>query len=219
MDYMKLAIPKTPAEYFEKTEHAVRHAYSGLESVCSYYEQALQHATPPVVKDGYYVWEPPKTPEEKAKLDRCLELTGKYFELKFSEAMFAGSILQAAYMAIRAYSQNKTIPSSCAKLVKPDQKIAISFCIGKERHGIPTGLIIYGARNQYNHWDEEHLHPRTRDIFNALSLAFVDDPLSDLAFDFSNPTIPIYASEILFTALGWNSYEKYLGGMTELCAP
>ena len=30
---MKLAIRKTPAEYFQKTEHAVKHAYSGLDHV------------------------------------------------------------------------------------------------------------------------------------------------------------------------------------------
>ena len=31
------------------------------------------------------------TAERKAELDRYLELAGKYFDLKFSEAMFAGA--------------------------------------------------------------------------------------------------------------------------------
>jgi hypothetical protein len=213
---MKLTSPKKPAEYFQKTEPAVRHAYNGLASCWSYYQQALQHSAPPIKKDGYYIFEPPKTPEEKARLDRYPELAGKYFELKISEAMFAGFILQAAYMAIRLYSRNKTIPLSCATLVEPIQENAIPFCIGKEKHGIPTGLIIYAGRNQYNHWDEERSHPTTRKIFTALSLAFLSNPLSDLAFDLGSPTIPIYANEILFTALGWGSYEKYLGEMTQL---
>src|SRR5262245_56500435 len=213
---MKLTTPETPAEYFRKTEPAVQHAYGGLGSCWSYYKEALQHTTRPIERDGYYVFEPAKTPEEKARVDRYLELAGKYFELKISEAIFAGSILQEAYTAIRLYSRNDTIPPNCAKRVEPNQKSAISFCIGKERHGIPTGLIIYAGRNQYNHWDEQSLHSPTREIFNALSLAFLGNPLSDLAFDVSNPTIPIYAYEILFTALGWESYEKYLDGMTEL---
>jgi hypothetical protein len=213
---MKLATPKTPAEYLQKTEHAVKHAYNGLDSCWSYYQQALQHTTPPIEKDGHYVSEPPKTPEERAKLDRYLELAGKYFELKISEAMYAGSILQAAYIAIRLYSRNETIPPSCAMLVEPSQKTVIPFCIGKECHGIPTGLVIYAGRNQYNHWDEEDSHSATTKIFSALSAAFLNNPLSDLAFDLGNPTIPIYASEILFTALGWNSYEKYLVEMAEL---
>jgi len=204
---MKLAIPKTPAEYFQKTEHAVSHAYNGLHSCWLYYQQALQHTT---------VFEPPKTPEEQARLDRRLEVVGKYFELKISEAMFSGFILRAAYMAIRLYSRNKTIPPSCAMFVKPKQNSAIPFCIGKERHGIPTGLIIFAGRNQYNHWDEDWSHPTTREIFNALSRAFWNIPLSDLAFELGNPTIPIYAYEILVTALGWDSYKKYLREMTEL---
>jgi hypothetical protein len=212
---MKLATPKTPAEYLQKTEHSVKHAYSGLNSCWSYYQQALQHTTPPIEKDGYHVSEPPKTPEERAKLDRALELIGKYFELKISEAMFAGSVLQAAHMAIRLYSRNETILPTCA-MFEPIHKAAIPFCIGKECHGIPTGLIIYAGRNQCNHWDEEDSHPVTRKIFSALSAAFLNNPLSDLAFDLGNPTIAIYSSEILFTALGWNSYEKYLVEMTEL---
>lgn len=213
---MKLATPKTPAEYFQKTEHAVKRAYSGLDSCWLYYAQALRHTAPPAKKDGYYVFEPPKTPEERAKLDRSLELAGKYFELKISEVMFAGFILQAAYMAVRLYSRNEAICPSYATLVAPNQKNAIPFCIGKECHGIPMGLIIYAGRNQYNHWDDEGSHLATRQIFNALSLAFWNNPSSDLAFDLGNPTIPIYANEILFTALGWNSYERYFVDMTEL---
>lgn len=56
----------------------------------------------------------------------------------------------------------------------------------------------------------------TQSQLNDLSAAFLNNPLSDLAFDLGNPTIPIYASEILLSALGWNSYEKYLIEMTEL---
>jgi hypothetical protein len=81
---------------------------------------------------------------------------------------------------------------------------------------IATGLIIFAGRNQYNHWDEDWSHPTTREIFNALSRAFWNIPLSDLAFELGNPTIPIYAYEILVTALGWDSYKKYLREMTEL---
>ena len=135
---MKLSIPKTPAEYFQKTEHAVRSAYGGLHSCWTYYQQGLQHTT---------VFEPPKTREDQARLDRGLELVRKYFDVKIFEAMFSGLILRTAYMAIRLYSRNKTIPPSCAMLVKPSQKSAIPFCIGKERHGIPAGLIIFAGRN------------------------------------------------------------------------
>jgi hypothetical protein len=48
--------------------------------------------------------------------------------------------------------------------------------------------------------------------------AFADNPFSDLAFDLGNPTINIYASEILLTALGWTTYVAYLANMKELLA-
>jgi hypothetical protein len=155
------------------------------------------------------------TPERKAALDKYLEQAGRYFDLKFSEAMFAGAILQVAYMAIRLYSRNATIPMSCTSIVPPSKKAAIRFCIGKEVRGVPTGLIVYAARNQYNHWDEEP-HEVTKNVFGALSAAFYSNMLADLAFDFSNPTINVYSNEVLLVALGWQSYDTYLAEMNSL---
>jgi hypothetical protein len=209
---MKVTALKTPEEYFRDTEHAVRHLYAGLDSCWSYYQQALEH------------WDisqicQPMTPDRNAALHRYLELAGKYFSLKFSEAMFAGAILQVAYMAIRLFSRNDLIPSSCQGVVRSSNKSAIPFCIGRERHGIPVGLIVYAARNQYSHWDEEEPHDITKKVFEALSAAFYPQMLSDLAFELSNPTITVYANEVLLVALGWNTYDKYLAEMESLICP
>ena len=206
---MKTTAPKDPEEYFRRTEHAVKHSYAGLDSCWQYYRQALQHWD--ISQIGQ-----PMTAERKAALDRYLELAGKYFDLKFSEAMFAGAILHVAYMAIRLYSNNTLIPPNCSELIRLVQKSAIPFCIGKERHGIPTGLIIYAARNQYSHWDDEQPHEVTKNVFNALSAAFYHNMLSDLAFELSNPTINVYANEVLLVALGWKSYDTYLAEMKSL---
>ena len=206
---MKITAPKDPDEYFRQTEHAVKHSYAGLDSCWSYYQRALQHWD--ISQIGQ-----PMTAERKAELDRYLELAGKYFDLKFSEAMFAGAILQVAYMAIRLYSRNTSIPGRCSGLVRPSQKSAIPFCIGNEWHGIPTGLMVYAARNQYNHWDDEQPHEVTRNVFDALSAAFYHNMLSDLAFELSNPTVNVYANEVLLVALGWKSYDKYLAEMKSL---
>jgi hypothetical protein len=208
---MKFTAPKNPEKYFQESEHAVRHAYAGLDSCWSPYQEALTHYDISQLNQ-------PLTPERKAALNRYLELASKHFDLKFSEATFAGSILQVAYMAIQIYSRNTTIPASCTALVPPDSKRAKRFCIGKERFGIPCGLIVYAGRNQFSHWDEKKPNKVTRAVFDALSDAFQDNPFSDLAFDLGNPTINIYASEILLTALGWNTYDRYLAGMTDaLC--
>ena len=119
-------------------------------------------------------------------------------------------------MAIRLYSQNRSIPASCAQLVRSSHKSAIPFCIGSERHGIPIGLIIYAARNQYNHWDDEEPHEVTKSVFHSLSAALCHNMLADLAFDLSNPTINVYANEVLLIALGWRSYDAYLSEMRAL---
>jgi len=205
---MKITAPKNPDHYFQRTEHAVRHSYAGLDSCWQYYQQALLHW-------GISQVGQPMTAARKAGLDRYLELAGQYFDLKFSEALFAGAILQVAYMAIRLYSRNASIPASCSGLVQPTQTSAIPFCIGKERHAIPTGLIIYAARNQYNHWDEQP-HLVTKNVFTALSSAFQDNMLSDLVFELSNPTISVYANEVLLVALAWKSYDTYLAEMKSM---
>ncbi|HEY8100358.1 MAG TPA: hypothetical protein VIF82_06360 [Burkholderiaceae bacterium] len=200
---MKFTAPKTADEYFKITEHAVRHYYAGLDSCWSYYEKALEHWDISKVNQ-------PLTEENKSAIAKYLELARKYFDLKFSEAMFAGGILQIAFMAIQLYSSNKLIPSTCANLVSSKNKTAIPFCIGREYYGIPIGLIVYAGRNQYNHWGDTESHEVTRNVFSALSSAFINNAWSDLAFDLSNPTINVYANEILLTALSWKSYDKYV---------
>jgi hypothetical protein len=211
---MKLTAPKNAEQYFQQTEHAVRHAYSGLDSCWAFYQEACRYLAPPIVKDGMRWYLPPVTPEEQANLARYLELAGKYFDLKISEATFAGSISQVAYMAIQLYSPHRPVSASCASLSLPNS--AGRFCIGKQRHGVPTGLIVYAGRNQYAHWDDEAPHEHTKAIFAMLDDSFEDNPFSDLAFDLGNPSINIYAGEVLLTALGWNSYDAYLTEMEQL---
>jgi len=214
---MKATAPKSAGEYLRDTEHAVRHLYAGLDSCWSYYREALEHWD--ITKIGQ-----PMTPERKAALNRYLDLAGKDFDLKFSEATFAGAVLQVAYMGIRLFSRQDSIPASGERLVRSNKgtiiKAAIPFCIGQERHGIPVGLIIYAARHQYNHWDDEEPHDVTRNVFRALSTAFYNSMWSDLAFELSNSTINVYASEILLVALGWTTYDRYLAEMGSLiCSP
>lgn len=205
---MKINAPNNPEDYFRETEHAVKHFYAGLDSCWLYYQEGLQHWDVSQVSQ-------PMTAERNAALNRYLESAGKYFDLKFSEAMFAGAILQVAYMAIRLYSRNTVIPASCAVLVASSKNSAIQFCIGQERHGVPIGLIVYAARNQYNHWDEKP-HDTPRKVFGALSASVEHNVLADLAFELSNPTINVYASEVLLLALGWRSYDTYLAEMKSL---
>ncbi len=155
-----------------------------------------------------------------AAATRYVEKARKYFGLKFSEATFAGAIFQVAYTGIRLFSRQNSVPSSYKNLVESDKKklvvSAIPFCVGQERHGVPVGLIVYAARNQYNHWDEEKPHDVTQNVFRALSEAFSENVWSDLAFELSNPTINVCANEVLLIALGWTTYDKYFAEMKAL---
>lgn len=95
---LKTTAPTDADSYFQQTEHAVKHLYEGLDSGWEYYKQANQHW------DFSQVGQP-MSPERKEALDRYLAPAEKDFDLKFSEAMCAGAILQVAHMAIRLYSQ------------------------------------------------------------------------------------------------------------------
>lgn len=201
--------PRTPEEYFKKTEHAVRHLFSGVDSCLSVYKTALKYWD--ISKAGR-----PLSDQEKVDLDRYLDRARQYFDLKFSEATFCGSILQVAFMGIRLCPQNTSVPENCKEIVSAD-KNCLPFCIGREICGLPVGLIIYAGRNQYNHWNEGgDLRKANRMVFDALALAHANDQLRDLAYDLGNPTITVYASELVLGILIWTTYDAYLAEMTNL---
>jgi hypothetical protein len=169
---------------------------------------------PPVKAGSMHVYRPAETPEEKERDALVGELFDKSAKLGRSEAILAGFVLQAAHMAIALFSKNNSVPPKYAPLVKDET--AISFCVGEERHGVPTGLIVLAARNQFCHWNDVEVRRQTKVVFDALDDKFMDNQWADLAFDLGNPTIAIYAAEVLFTALGWHTYDKYLEAMTQL---
>jgi hypothetical protein len=84
---------------------------------------------------------------------------------------------------------------------------------------VPIGLIIYAARNQYNHWDEEHLRNRVNEwVFNTLATRHGikgAEKFKDPAFDLNNKMIQIFSSNVVFI-LGWHSYDLYLADMENL---
>lgn len=205
---MEKFTPKTGKDYLRETEHAVRHFYGGIESSFDVYRQALTHWD--ISKAGR-----PLTPEESAGLKRYLGLAEKYFGLKFSEATFCGAILQVAAAGIRVFSKGTGIPESCRSIVPEKAKGARPFCVGEELFGLPKGLLVYAGRNQYNHWESDPFDI-TRKVFNRLTDAHYDNPFRDLAYDLGNPSITIYANEVLLGALRWYDYDTYFREMNEL---
>lgn len=129
----------------------------------------------------------------------------------------AGAIIQIAYMLLEKFGLsgvkgsgalhfekevNRMI-SECEdtryKGKKPLQ-LPLHFCLGREIGDLPLGVVIYAARNQYAHWQEERLSVLNEVIFNHLDSIWPELP-NDHSFNlYGNRRI--YAYTVIW-ALGW----------------
>lgn len=200
--------PNTIFDYIKETEYAVKHLYLGLHNIWSIYVEASTYWD--ISKLGLE-----QTQELKSNRDKYLKLCQDYASHNFSEATLCGSLLQIASMAINQYSTNEVIPESCKDILTEKSNEVIKYCIGKEICGLPTGLIIYSARNQYNHWDKE-LRELNRKVFSKISYENRNNMLADLAYDLGNPTIIVYANEILLGLFHWNTYGIFRNELLEM---
>lgn len=130
----------------------------------------------------------------------------------------AGSVIQIAFHAINRFSHTIEKPASVlafeeqlnamienpspGKLlrVKGPFQFPTKFCMGRQIGGMPVGLIIYAARNQYNHAGEDRLSPQNELVFNYLH-TLRPDPPNDVSFDIYDGS-HYYAYSAL-CALGW----------------
>lgn len=86
------------------------------------------------------------------------------------------------------------------------------FCVGRELGDLPIGMVIYAARNQYNHFDEKRLSVVNEVVFNYLHIASPNPP-NDLSFNLYDHRN--YYCYSCLVALGWTdsenepSYNKY----------
>ena len=208
----------TSEEYLKETEHAARQLFEGL----AHYWNLLEKMTKPVfVTDVPFhdqsAWNAAFTEWREANketIERSSEISREYFGLSFSNATLCGSVLQIASMGIWLFSRNATIPESCKSFVNEGQD-AVCYCIGREVRGLPIGIVIYAARNQYNHWDDEKPRRIMQAVFDFLALGHGHGPARDPAFDLSKPNLHIYSHNVL-ELLEWHSYDAYHADMTSL---
>ena len=187
------------SKYLEQTEFAVRHALAGVEQC----ENLLRGLTPP------------SQARTEDDVKRYMERAEMYFGRSFSEASLCGLLLQVAFMGVYLYSGNDTIPADCTGFLGPSRK-AIRFCIGRRVHGIPAGLLIYAARNQFNHWDDESFDVPTSQVFGALMAAHMNNPLFDMAYSMNYPYRTLKADHVVLNELRWTSYAAYDTDMRNL---
>lgn len=145
-----------------------------------------------------------------------MERAELYFARSFSEAALCGSTLQVAFMGLFRFSGNTTIPPDCTGLVRPANVKALRFCVGRRVHAVPIGLLIYAARNQFNHWEDESFDVPTTSVFDALKAAHMNNPLFDMAYELNYPFRTLKANHVVLNELRWNTYQAYEADMRSL---
>ena len=202
---------QSATDYLLRTESAVRMLFSGVDS----YISVLRKAT-----GVTFVTDEPYGPKQDAQfaawqLENAERLAAaRAAEREFLAESFAldtlcGSILQVADKALELYgSKNNTIPSGLPATLKPHHA---KFCVGRSIRTVPLGLVIYAARNQHTHFNDNALREPSASIFHLLATAHgygVGQEILDPAFDLNNPSLVSFASNVT-SLIGWRSYEQY----------
>jgi hypothetical protein len=193
--------------YFEETEQAVRHLFSGMD----YYDSIK----PPAI--AQYADETGTIKMSKEEAESLMRISQESMALMFSRATLAGSILQVAFLCIKLFSNNDLIPCKYESFrIKPGST-SIRFCVGREVNNIPIGLLIYSGRIQYNHWDEGVLtNEVAMNIFNQLYISYLENPILDLIYDLDFPEPEPKSHYIVRHELKWKSYTDYIHDMQSM---
>ncbi|GAH30263.1 unnamed protein product [marine sediment metagenome] len=137
--------------------------------------------------------------------------------LDFAKATLSGAILQVAYAGINQHSTNATLPGSCQDSAISPTSPKVKFCVGRQVHAIPIGLIVYAGRVQYNHWEEgTPSNPTARAVFHHLLSARLNDMWHDMIYELDWPCTRPVAHHVVLLELTWNVYQDYASDMTEM---
>jgi len=185
-------------KYLKVTEPAVRLLFKGLNS----YDSNKPHSIAQYMDQSGLI--------RMSKQQNAYE---KYYVLEFSKATLSGSILQIAFMAIKKFSTSGNVTRQCKLFgVKTN-----SYCVGREVHNIPIGLLIYAGRIQYNHWDEGKLtNPVVRKVFDHLYSTYNDDQSFDMAYDLNYPQPRPVSHYIVRHELNWKTMDDYSKDMNDI---
>jgi len=206
----------SPATYLERTESAVRKLFDGIESYTELLRpiQGTTFVSGQIDKKKFVVEYEAWAKKNATALKASMEAQRKYAEQAFAMATLCGAVLQVAEKSIEIYSGNKSVPTAVEPIVGKSQA-AVPFCIGREIHEVPIGLVIFAGRNQHTHFNEKSLNRVNVAVFEKLYLSRKKPSLKDPALDLSNPLLYSFASNITFI-LGWRSYESYATDMYAL---
>ena len=168
------------------------------------------------------------------KPDEFQSHLNNYSSVDIAREVIAGSILQVAYIAIKQYAiftkksentlyfesqMNRLLSES--KKPRTNKKFVLpkEFCVGREIGDLPIGILIYAARNQYNHFDENRLSIVNEVVFNYLNIIH-PNPGNVISFNLYDSKH--YYSYSVLWALGWTNtavklgYDSYKKDIVEL---
>ena len=195
------------ADYLKQTEPAVQHMFLALDL---YRGLTLRPSLEKYRQDDGGIQ---MTRDEAIKF---LRDESNAMGLDIAKATLSGAIIQVAYSGIKQYSTNKKVSKSCRQLGIPIKGKA-KFCVGREIHSLPIGLIIYAARIQYNHWEEgTPKNPTAKDVFTHLRTVHLNDPWHDLVYELNWPRSRPVTHHVLQLELEWNTYNDYLSDMKQM---
>ena len=211
---------QTPVEYLDKTRSAVSKLFEAIDTY-----QALLRTHSNVFTTSYTdeedflkqlkVW----SVVNQSSLESELSAQRKYLGESFAQAALCGAILQIAAKAIECYSLNTRVPTDWDLLIKPRTK-AVPFCIGRLIRGVPLGLVVYAARNQHTHFEDQNLREPSVEVFQRLATRHgygvpSDGLIYDPAFSINTGNISSFAGNVT-ALLEWRSLDAYERDMRQL---
>lgn len=154
--------------YIASTRSAIDALFNGINA----YKDVLSSVSMPIfsgssVNDGdnheLLTW----VVDNTSSIQASLEAQRRFAAEKYALSVLCGSILNVAFCALREFSTQAVIPSDLREL--PAIQKYSSYCVGRRVRGIPIGLIVYAARNAYNHYDDERLRNPSESVFDKLA--------------------------------------------------
>ena len=189
--------------YLKDTESAIKLFFEGLDS---YFSMKLPSLEAYIDESGFVQM-------SRSEAGEFLKPYEKYFALEFSRATLAGSILQVAYMALKKFSSNSEVSQKCQEFGVVANSDLSRYCVGREVHGIPIGLLIYVGRIQYNHWEDGHLKKVPTGVFDHLANVYHDDQDFDMVYALHYPEPHPVSHYIVRFELGWITFDDYIKDM------
>lgn len=168
------------------------------------------------IEDEYKRWEQNNKKVHKKFQKAISNLKGACI----SKNAIAGAVLQIAFMGIKNYSKNDSIPENFQEFANNPNNNGLvpkleKFSVGKTVWGeIPMGLIIYAGRNQYNHFDD---HPNYNNLVEEILHKMKDYRRDEKAFE-DIPSLPWqkhYTAQYMLDILHWKRYEDYKTAMKD----